>query len=56
MWTYLGETLLLQVGNDALPKEIRRADNVQHFFMVVAQKGELEAILGGVNSDGTRPG
>ena len=49
MRTYLGEAFLLQVGNDALPKKIRRADNVQHFFMVVAKKCKLEAILCGVD-------
>ena len=46
---YLRETLLLQIRDDILSQEIRRANNVQHFFMVVAKKCKLEAILCGVD-------
>ena len=34
--TYLGETLLLEVRDDALSQEIRGTDNVQHFFVIVS--------------------
>ena len=46
---YLGEALLLQIRDNTLSQEIRRANNVQHFFMVVAKKCKLEAILCGVD-------
>ena len=34
---HLGEALLLQVRDDALAKEIRRPDDVQHLLVVVAE-------------------
>ena len=48
---YLGEALLLQIRDDTLSQEIRRANNVQHFFMVVAEKCQLETVLSGVDRD-----
>jgi hypothetical protein len=38
---YLGESLLLQIHNDTLPKERQRADDVQHILVVVLEKRAL---------------
>ena len=48
---YLREALLLQIRDDTLSQEIRRANNVQHLFMVVAEKCQLETVLRGVDRD-----
>jgi hypothetical protein len=49
------ETLLLQVRDNALPKQVRRLDDVQHLIVVVPHESELEAIFGRVESDRLRP-
>lgn len=53
--TYLGESLLLQVADDALSQKVRILDNVEHFFMVVLEERELEAIFSGVECNGPWP-
>jgi len=53
--TYLWETLLLQVGDNALAQQIRCTDEIQDFVIIVADKRKLESIFCGINSDGTRP-
>ena len=53
--TNLGEPFLLQVCNDTLTQQIRRADNVQHFFMIVPEKCQLETVLRGVDRDRAGP-
>ena len=54
--TYLREPFLLQVRDDALPEERRRADDVQHLLVVVLEERELEAVLSRVEGDGARAG
>lgn len=54
--TYLGETLLLQVGNNALTDQIGRADNVQYLVIILAHEREFESVLCRVNRDRTRFG
>lgn len=47
--TYLGESLLLKVGDDALTDKVRGPDDVEDFVVVLAHEGELESVLGGVD-------
>lgn len=54
--SYLREALLLQICYDALAKEVRGADDVQHLLVVVAKQRELEAVLGGIDGDSSRTG
>lgn len=42
----------MQIGNDALPQQVRILDDVQHFLVVILDQGQLEAILGRVKVDG----
>lgn len=53
MKSNFGEAFLLQVRDDALAKQVRRADDVQHLLMIVAQKCKLETIFGRVNGNRT---
>jgi hypothetical protein len=53
---YLWEALLLQISDDALAQQIRRANEIQDFVVVVTDEREFESIFGGINGDGTRPG
>jgi hypothetical protein len=52
---YLGEAFLLQISDDALAKQIRRANEIQDFVIVVTDERKLEPIFSGINGDGTRP-
>jgi hypothetical protein len=51
---HLGESLLLEIGNDTLAQEIRRANDMKHLFVIVAQQSKLETVFSRVESD--RPG
>ena len=53
--TYLWESLLLQVTNDALSQKVRVLDDVQHLFVIVLEKCKLEAVFGGVKCDCSWP-
>jgi len=53
---HLGETLLLQIGYNALAQQIRSANKIQDFVIVVTDERKLKSIFCGVNGDGTRPG
>jgi hypothetical protein len=50
--TYLGESLLLQIRDDALPEQSRSANDIQHLLVVVLKQRELEAVLRRVEGDG----
>jgi hypothetical protein len=52
---YLGETLLLQIGDNTLTQQTRSTNEVQDFVIIVTDERKLESIFRGVNSDGTRP-
>lgn len=52
--SYLRESLLLKVRDDTLSQQVRRTNDIQHLFIVVAQKSELEAILSGIDRDRAR--
>ena len=52
---HLGETLLLQISDNALAQQIRSANKIQDFVIVVTDERELKSIFCGVNGDGTRP-
>lgn len=52
MQSNLRVALLRQISDDALADEVRRADDVQYFVVVLAQQGELEAVLGGIDRQG----
>jgi hypothetical protein len=52
--TDLREPLLLQISNNALPKQSGSLDNVQHFLIIVLQQRQLEPILCWIESDSTR--
>jgi hypothetical protein len=41
----LRETLLLKISDDALTKEIRSLDDVEHFVVIVPRERELEPVL-----------
>lgn len=43
----------MQVRNDTLTHERGSLDNVQHFFKVVLQQSQFEAVLGGIEGNGT---
>lgn len=53
---HLRESFLLQIRDDALTQERRSLDDIQHFFVVVFEKSELESILSWVEGDGARAG
>jgi hypothetical protein len=53
---YLGKALLLQISDDALAQQIRRANEIQDFVIIVTDERKLESIFCGVNGDSTRPG
>ena len=46
---HLGEALLLQVGDDRLPRELRVADHGQDLVELALDERELEHVLGGVD-------
>jgi hypothetical protein len=52
---YLWEALLLQISDDALAQQIRRANEIQDFIVIITNEREFESIFGGINGDGTRP-
>jgi hypothetical protein len=52
---YLRETLLLQIGDNALAQQTRSTNEIQDFVIIVADESKLESILCGVNGDCTRP-
>ena len=53
--SYLRETLLLQVCDNALAQQTRSTNEIQDFVIIVTDKRKLESIFCGVNGDGTRP-
>jgi len=53
--THLGETFLLQIGYNALAQQIRSANKIQDFVIVVTDERKLKSIFCGINGDGTRP-
>ena len=44
-------SLLLQISDNALTDQVRRANDLQDLVIVFADESELEAILGGVDGD-----
>lgn len=51
MQSDLGETLLLQVGDNALTDEVRGANDLKHFIIVFLDQRELESVLCRVDCD-----
>jgi hypothetical protein len=49
--TNLRKALLLKICNNALAKQCRRADDMEHLVVVVAQEREFEAVLSRVECD-----
>lgn len=39
----------MEIGNDALTNKIRRANEIEDFFVILTDKGELESIFSRVN-------
>ena len=52
----LRESLLLEVGDDALAEQVRRPDEVQDLVVVVPDERVLEAVFGRVDGDGAGAG
>lgn len=50
--TNLRKALLLKIRNDALPKQCRRADDMKHLVIIIAQEREFEAVLSRIERDG----
>ena len=46
---------MLQISYNALAQQIRSADKIQDFVIVVTDERKLKSIFCGVNGDGTRP-
>ena len=46
----LREALLLQICDDALANKVRSFDDMQHFFIVIAQECKFEPIFRGIDS------
>jgi hypothetical protein len=53
---HLRIAFLLQVSNDALTNQVRSANDVQDFLIVVADQSQLEAVLGWIDDDSARLG
>jgi len=48
---HLRESLLLQVGDDALTQQCRCANDMKHFLVVIMQQRKLESILSWIECD-----
>jgi len=51
-----GISFLLEVSNDALSDQVRVSNDLQDFIVVLLDKGELEAVLRGIDLNGSRSG
>ena len=54
MVAHLRESFLLQIGYNALAQQSRGADDMKHFLVIVAQKGQFETVFGWIESDRPR--